>query len=100
MPKSRLTTPEGKAPRLQQRLRQSAKRDPRRRFHQLLDKVWSPWVLQAAWQRVKANRGAPGPDGVTIEQVETLGVEKFLDDLSRDPRARSYRPDAGNPHVR
>jgi len=88
---NRPKTPEGKVRRLQERLHQSAKRDPRRRFHQLLDKVWSPWVLQVVWQRVKANHGAPGPDGVTIEQIEASGVEAFLDGLSRDLRARTYR---------
>lgn len=91
MRKSQLTTPESKVRRLQERLRQSAKRDPRRRFHQLYDKVWSPWFLEIAWQRVKVNRGAPGPDGVTMEDIETLGVEKFLDGLSRELRARLYR---------
>lgn len=88
---SRLATPEAKVRRLQERLHQSAKRDPHRRFHQLYDKVWSSRVMHVAWLRVKANRGAPGPDGVTIEQIETLGVEKFLDGLTHELRSRLYR---------
>jgi RNA-directed DNA polymerase len=30
----------------------------------------SKWMVQEAYQRVKANKGAPGADGVTIEQFE------------------------------
>lgn len=89
-----LRTSEQKVRRLQERLHQSAKRTPRRRFHQLADKVWSPWVLAVAWRKVKANRGAPGPDGVTIEEIEAAGVEEFLEGLSRELRERLYRAGA------
>ena len=86
-----LRTSEQKVRRLQERLHRSAKRDPRRRFHQLYDKVWSPWVLAVAWRKVKANRGAPGPDGMTIQEVDAAGVETLLEDLSRELREGSYR---------
>ena len=89
-----LRTPEEKVRRLQERLHQSAKRNPRRRFHQLYDKVWSPWVLAVAWRKVKANRGAPGPDGVSIQEIEAEGVEEFLEELSRELRERLYRAGA------
>lgn len=86
-----LRTSEGKVRELREKLHRSAKADPARRFHQLYDKVYSPWFLETAWQRVKANRGAPGPDGVSIEEIERQGSATFLDELSRELRERSYR---------
>ncbi|NQU44636.1 hypothetical protein HQ520_15200 [bacterium] len=91
MSRDRLRTPEVKVRELQDKLHRSAKRDKARRFHQLYDKVASPWFLWVGWRRVWANRGAPGPDGVTIEMVETLGVERFLEGLSRQLRERRYK---------
>jgi len=91
MRQSRLRTSEDKVRRLQERLHQSAKLDKQRRFHQLYDKVASPWFLEVAWQRVRANKGAPGPDGVSIESVEARGVESFLEGLVRELRERRYK---------
>ena len=91
MSKGKLRTSQQKVRRLRERLHQSAKRNPQRRFHQLYDKVRSPWFLEAAWGRVKANKGAPGPDGVSIKQIEAEGVEVFLAALSREMRERRYK---------
>ena len=91
MSEDRLRTPEAKVRELQEKLHRSAKRDRARRFHQLYDKVSSPWFLEVAWRRVVANRGAAGPDGVTIEQIEQSGSAQFLEELSQELRARRYR---------
>jgi group II intron reverse transcriptase/maturase len=91
MSRDKLRTPEVKVREFQEKLHQSAKANKRRRFHQLYDKVWAPWFLSVAWQRVRANKGAPGPDGITIEQIEAQGVDKFLSELSEDLRKRTYR---------
>lgn len=91
MREHRLRTPEDKVRRLQERLHHSAKLNKQRRFHQLYDKVASPWFLEVAWQRVRANEGAPGPDGLSIKQIEEHGVEPFLGDLSRELRERRYK---------
>ncbi len=41
---------------------------------------------------MRANRGAPGVDGVTIDQVEASGAASFLSDLAAQLTAGSYRP--------
>ena len=86
-----LITPEQWLRKLQEGLHRSAKRDVQRRFHQLYDKVWNEWTLQEAWRRVRVNKGAPGPDGVTIEEIEARGVDAFLAELSQELRERRYR---------
>ena len=35
-------------------------------------------VLSEAWKRVKANKGSSGEDGIEIEDIETMGIEKYL----------------------
>ena len=45
-----------------------------------------------AWERVRANRGAAGVDGVTLAAVEDYGVHRMLDELQRALCAGSYRP--------
>ena len=69
-----------------------AKQDRDRRFHALFDKVARSDVLERAWREVRANRGAPGVDGVTIGDLERAGVGDFLDELAERLRAGRYRP--------
>jgi RNA-directed DNA polymerase len=77
---------------LQRVLYRCAKQDRDRRFHALFDKVARSDVMRRAWGEVRANRGAAGLDGVTIEQVESSGVGDFLDALAVQLRAGTYRP--------
>ena len=63
---------------LQIKLYRAAKRSPNRRFHALYDKVHRKDFMQRGWEEVRRNRGAPGVDGVTIEEVEQRGVEEFF----------------------
>ena len=77
---------------LQRVLYRCAKQDQDRRFHALYDKVARSDVLWKAWGEVRANRGAPGVDGITIDDVIASGVGEFLDELAAKLRAGTYRP--------
>jgi group II intron reverse transcriptase/maturase len=76
---------------LQRVLYRCAKQDRDRRFHALYDKVARSDVLWKAWGEVRANRGAPGVDGITIDDVVASGVGEFLDELAAKLRAGTYR---------
>ena len=61
------------------------------RWHSLADKVWAMPNLHAAWKKVKANRGAAGPDGETLTDF----AEDLWENLRRlheELKAGSYRP--------
>jgi group II intron reverse transcriptase/maturase len=77
---------------LQRVLYRCAKQDRDRRFHALFDKVARSDVMWSAWGEVRANRGAAGVDGVTIDDVVRSGVGDFLDELADRLRTGTYRP--------
>lgn len=77
---------------LQRTLYRAAKADPNRRFHALWDKLFRRDVLAAAWAKVRARGGAAGIDRITLATVEQYGVDRLLDELAADLRAKRYRP--------
>jgi hypothetical protein len=79
-----------KVSQLRQKLGQKAKQELKFRFYALYDRIYRMVVLEAAWERVRRNKGAPGVDGITIEQiVETdQGVAGFLEGLQEMLRPR------------
>ena len=79
---------------LQRRLWSVAKQQPKRRFHALYDRICRTDILQMAWERTKANKGAAGVDGETLAAVEQHGVEKMLEELRAKLSAGTYRPAA------
>ena len=70
----------------------AAKRCRNRRFHALYDRIFRPDILWRAWEEVRRNGGSAGVDGVTIEEVEREGVERFLDQSAQDLKTGKYRP--------
>jgi group II intron reverse transcriptase/maturase len=79
---------------LQEKLYQKAKQEREYKFYVLYDKMFIPYMLREAWKSVKANNGAPGVDGITIEKVEQYGIETYLKDLGEELRRRTYQPQA------
>jgi group II intron reverse transcriptase/maturase len=77
---------------LQRKLYRKSKAEPDFRFYTLWDKVCRSDVLEEAWRRVKANKGAGGVDGETIQTIEKTGLEKFLATLQGDLKAKTYVP--------
>jgi RNA-directed DNA polymerase len=59
----------------------------------LIDKVYAPDNLRAAFARVKANRGSAGVDHVTVERFEAH-LDEDLDRLYWTLRDGTYRPQA------
>jgi group II intron reverse transcriptase/maturase len=81
-----------KVQKLQEALHAKAKRSPDYRFYALYDKVYRKDVLEWAYVRCRANDGAPGVDRQTFEDIEVYGLERWLDELAAELKARTYRP--------
>ena len=77
---------------LQNKLYLTAKKCQKRRFHALYDKVYWDDVLIEAWKRVKANKGSSGVDGIRIEDIEKMGIEKYLKELKKELIEGKYIP--------
>ena len=81
---------------LRQKLYEKAKREPAFRFYSLYGLIARLDVLEAAWALVADNGGAPGVDGVTIDQLETSpgGVALLVAALHQELCTKAYKPQA------
>lgn len=78
---------------LRQKLNQKAKNEPGFRFYVLYDKVYRKDVLRAAYNRVRANKGSAGMDGITFKTIEEgEGAEIFLSRIEEELKQKKYRP--------
>jgi Group II intron, maturase-specific domain/Reverse transcriptase (RNA-dependent DNA polymerase) len=91
---TQVNDPSDKVRALQQALYTAAKRNPKRRFPALYDRMSRPDILRRAWEQVRQNRGAAGVDGETIAAIEAYGVERMLAELRARLEAKRYRPAA------
>lgn len=86
--------PADKVRQLRRQLYVAAKRSPGRRFHALFDRIHRSDVLGEAWRRVRRNKGSAGVDAQTLAEVESYGVDRFVEEIAAELRARRYRPRA------
>jgi len=87
-----LTTPEFIRT-LQRKLYTKAKQEPAYRFYALYDKIWRADILVFAYRLVRANKGSPGVDGMSFEDIEqTIGIDAFLLELAQDLKGKTYQP--------
>jgi RNA-directed DNA polymerase len=77
---------------LRQRLGQKAKQQKRFRFYSLYGLVCRSDVLESAWAAVRRNDGAPGVDGVSIEQIAANpeGEAAFLHEIAQSLKEKTY----------
>lgn len=79
---------------LRQTLYCRAKQDPKYKFYTLYGLVCREDILMAAWRKVARNDGAPGLDGVSIDDIRNTagGVEKLLEEIRQELLAKTYQP--------
>lgn len=79
---------------LQRKLYTKAKQEAVYRFYLLYDKIHRQDVLAHAYEMAKANRGAPGVDGETFDEIESAGREGWLTGLRQELVQRTYQAQA------
>jgi RNA-directed DNA polymerase len=62
------------------------------KWFSLIDKVYRPQTLKAAWHKVKGNAGAAGVDGQSVKQFGWR-AESYLAELEQALKAQEYQPE-------
>ena len=87
------TTTACKVERLRTTLGHKAKQEKNFKFYSLYGHIYRTDVLEIAWKVVSRNKGAPGVDGVAIEDFDTpekVGI--FLKEVQTSLKEKTYRP--------
>jgi RNA-directed DNA polymerase len=85
--------PVSKTQELCEKLYLAAKKSKTRRFHALYDKVYRMDFLVEAWAQVKRNRGKPGVDDESIDDIKEKGEEVVLQEIQKALKEKGrYRP--------
>ena len=63
------------------------------KWFSLIDKVYRPTTLSAAWRRVERNKGSAGVDGHTTQRF-AFQADRYLGELQQQLESDSYRPAA------
>jgi RNA-directed DNA polymerase len=90
------TKAEGKLSLLRHKLSQKAKAEPKFRFYALYDRIYRKDVLWAAWDKVRANGGKGGVDGLSIKAIEKSagGAQRLVAELHQELLTKTYKPKA------
>ena len=87
-----MTKPSISLQELRRRIYRKAKAEKTWRFWGLYVHVTRAETLREAYREAKANDGAPGLDGVSFEDIEAQGVEKFLAAIRQELLTGTYQP--------
>ncbi len=79
---------------LQRKLYCKAKQTSDFRFYALYDKVYRIDILIHAYKMVKHNGGTSGIDGISYADIEKYGVQRYIEELSQELKAKRYKPHA------
>jgi RNA-directed DNA polymerase len=81
---------------LRAKLGRKAKQQKRFAFYSLYGHVWRTDTLWAAWETVRRNNGAPGVDGLSIEQISATpeSVAAFIEAIQNALKTRTYQAQA------
>jgi hypothetical protein len=77
---------------IQKKLQSKASRDPKFKFYSLYDKIIDPVLLSHSYLISKLNDGGSGLDGDTFKKIEEYGREKWLGQLARQLKDKTYNP--------
>jgi RNA-directed DNA polymerase len=79
---------------LRQKLAQKASQEPKFKFYSLFGLICRKDILWVSWTLVYKNRGAPGVDGITFEDIlkQEGGPLKLIQELATELEERRYKP--------